>query len=168
MHIHLYTRACGCTYALVHSCRRILFICTVQSLYYMCVYDKCFPTPACVCGRGLEMGGFPSLFMISACYWGGRLCFGRGRDKGFVFYFSLFLRVFGWWVGGCLYVHVHTQTTWVLDVSPGVGRPPWEPEESRLNKVQYTCRPYRCTKTFVYIYAGLRVWMIWVNCLFSF
>ena len=23
--------------------------------------------------------------MVSACYWHGRLCFGRGRDRGFVF-----------------------------------------------------------------------------------
>jgi len=38
---------------------------------------------------------------------------------------------------------VHTQTTWVLDVSPGVGRTPGEPEESRSNKAQYTCRPYK-------------------------
>jgi len=48
----------------------------------------------------------------------------------------------------CLYTRVHAQTTWVLDVSPGVGRTPGEPEESSSTKAaaQYTCRPYRCTK----------------------
>ena len=45
-----------------------------------------------------------------------------------------------------VYARTHTQTTWVLDVSPGVGRTPGEPEESRSTKAQYTCRPYRCTK----------------------
>jgi len=51
-------------------------------------------------------------------------------------------------VGVCVlvYAHTHTQTTWVLDVSPGVGRTPGEPEESRSTKTQYTCRPYRCTR----------------------
>jgi len=49
----------------------------------------------------------------------------------------------------------HTQTTWVLDVSPGVGWAPGEPEEPRSTKVQYTCRPYRCTK-YIYLY------MCWV------
>ena len=44
-----------------------------------------------------------------------------------------------------VYARTHTQTKWVLDVSPGVGRTPGEPEESRSTKVQYTCRPYRCT-----------------------
>ena len=45
-----------------------------------------------------------------------------------------------------VYARTHTQTTWVLDVSPGVGRTPEEPEESRSTKAQYTCRPYRCTQ----------------------
>jgi len=51
---------------------------------------------------------------------------------------------------GCVCVLVYertcTQTTRVLDVSPGVGRTPGEPEESRSTKAQYTCRPYRCTQ----------------------
>jgi len=47
----------------IHSCRRILCICTVQSLYYMRVYHSCFLTLACVCGGGLEMG------FVSACSW---------------------------------------------------------------------------------------------------
>jgi len=36
-----------------------------------------------VCG-GIGSGVCFSLFMVSACYWRGRLCFGRGRDRGFV------------------------------------------------------------------------------------
>ena len=47
----------------VHSCRRILFICTVQSLYYLCVYHSCFLTLACVCVGGLEVG------FVSPCSW---------------------------------------------------------------------------------------------------
>jgi len=60
MHIH-YIRARVSVH--MHSCRRILFICTVQSLYYMRVYHRCFLTPACVCVRGLELG------FVSACSW---------------------------------------------------------------------------------------------------
>ena len=65
--------------------------------------------------------------MVSACCWRGRLCFGRGRDAGVGV------------VGGrvLVYARTHTQTTWVLDVSPGVGRTPGEPEESRSTKAQY-------------------------------
>jgi len=47
----------------MHSCRRFLFICTVQSLYYMRVYYRCFLTLACVCGGGLKVG------FVSACSW---------------------------------------------------------------------------------------------------
>ena len=51
-------------------------------------------------------------------------------------------------VGVCVlvYARTHTQTTWVLDESPGVGWTPGEPEESRSTKAQYTRRPYRCTQ----------------------
>ena len=45
-----------------------------------------------------------------------------------------------------VYARTYTQTTWVLDVSPGVGRTPGEPEESTSTKAQCTCRPYRCTQ----------------------
>jgi len=75
------------------------------------------------------------------------VCFGRGRDRGFVFvYFSILagVRVVGVYV--LVYACTHTQTTWVIDVSPGVGRKPGEPEEPRSTKAQYTFRPYRCTK----------------------
>ena len=64
-----------------------------------------------------------------------------------------------------VYARTHTQTTRVLDVSPGVGRTPGEPEEPRSTKAQYTCRPYMRTKyIYLYIYAGLRVLMIRANC----
>jgi len=45
-----------------------------------------------------------------------------------------------------VYVRTYSQITRLLDVSPSVGRTPGEPEESRLTKAQYTCRPYRCTQ----------------------
>ena len=47
----------------MHSCRRILFVCTVQSLYCMRVYHRYFLTLACVCVGGLEVG------FVSACLW---------------------------------------------------------------------------------------------------
>ena len=47
----------------MNSCRRILFICTVQSLYYMRVYYRCFLPLACVWVRGLDVG------FVSACSW---------------------------------------------------------------------------------------------------
>jgi len=47
----------------VHLCRRILFICTVQSLYCMRVYHRCFLTLVCVCVGGLEVG------FVLACSW---------------------------------------------------------------------------------------------------
>jgi len=48
----------------MHSCRRILFICTVESLYYMRVYHRCFCFNTCmrVCG-GIGSG------FVSACSW---------------------------------------------------------------------------------------------------
>jgi len=49
----------------MHSCRHILFICTVQSLCYMRVYHRCFLTPACVCVGGLEVGVFPAFSWLA-------------------------------------------------------------------------------------------------------
>ena len=60
-------------------------------------------------------------------------------------------------LAGCVlvYARTHTQTTWVLDVSHGVGWTPGESEESRSTKAQYTCRPYRCTQYIcLYICCG--------------
>jgi len=112
MHVCVYVCIYICMHARVgvhmHSCRRICIICTFQSLYYMRVYHRCFLTPACMCVGGFEVGFVSGLFMVCACCWRGRLCFGRGRDRGFVLYISLFLRVLGWWVCVCLYTRVHT------------------------------------------------------------
>ena len=68
MYVCVYVCMCVCVRAHVdvrmHSCRRIVFfICTVQSLYYMCLYHRWFLTLACVCGGGLEVG------FVSACSW---------------------------------------------------------------------------------------------------
>ena len=110
---------------------------------------------------------------VSACSWlalvtgvGGYVLAGLEIGVRLV-YFSIFsgVRV----VGGCVlvYARTHTQTTWLLDVSPGVRRTPGESEESRSTKAQYTCRPYRCTQYIcLYIHAVLRVLMIWANCFF--
>jgi len=88
----------------MHSCMLFVFICNVQSLYYMRVCHRCFVTPACVGRRGLEAGSY--LQLVYGWHLCGGLCFGRGRDMGFVSYISLFLRVLGRWV--CLYARVHT------------------------------------------------------------
>ena len=69
----------------MHSCMRSLFI-------------QCW---------GTRVGEF-NLFIVSACFWRGRLCFGRGRDRGFVLYISLFFAGLGWWVCVCLYTRIHT------------------------------------------------------------
>jgi len=73
MYVHVYMYVCVyvCIYIYIraragvhmHSCRHILFICTVQSLYYMRVYHRCFSTLSCVRGGGLEVG------FVSVCSW---------------------------------------------------------------------------------------------------
>jgi len=59
--IHIYIHARMGVH--MHSCRRILFICTVQSLCHMRVHHRSFLTPACVCVGGLKVGS------VSACSW---------------------------------------------------------------------------------------------------
>ena len=75
MHTYVYVYVHVCVYVCIyiyirvrvdihmHSCRRIWFIFTVQSLYYMRVHHRCFLTLACVCVGGLEVG------FVSACSW---------------------------------------------------------------------------------------------------
>jgi len=73
MYVYVYMYVCVyvCIYIYIragvgvqmHSCRRILTICIVQSLYYMRVYHRCFLTLAFVCVGGLEVG------FVSACSW---------------------------------------------------------------------------------------------------
>ena len=62
-----------------------------------------------------------------------------------------------------VYARTHTQTTWVLDVSPGVGWTPGGPEESRSTKAQIHVDRIGVHSTFVHIYVVLRVLMISVN-----
>jgi len=113
VHVHMYVYAytCICTRVWVYICTRVGVFCLLvlsrPSTTCMCITGV-FSTPACVCVGGLEVGFFSSLFMVSVCCWRGRLCFDRGRDRGFVLYISLFLRALEWWVGGCLYTRVHT------------------------------------------------------------
>ena len=60
----------------------------------------------------------------------------------------------------------HTQTTWVLDVSPGVGRTPGGPKNpDRLKRSTHVDR-IGVHSTFVYTYVVLQVLMIWTNCCF--
>jgi len=56
VYLCIYIYICARVGVHMHSCRRVLFICTVQSLDYMRVYDRCFFTLACMCVRGLEVG----------------------------------------------------------------------------------------------------------------
>ena len=105
MHVRLCARACGCTYALVYA--HFVYLYCPISLLHARVSQVFLNTCMRVWG-GIGSGGCFSLFMVSACYWRGRLCFSGVRDKGFVLYISLFFRVLGWWVGVCLYTRVHT------------------------------------------------------------
>jgi len=68
----------------MHSCRRIFFClyCPI-SLLHASVSQVFLNTCMRVCG-GIGSGVCFSLFMVSACYWRGRLCFGWGTDRGFV------------------------------------------------------------------------------------
>jgi len=92
----------------VYICTRVGAFClfVLSNLSTTCVSQVFLNTCMRVCG-GIGSGVCFSLFMVSACYWRERLCFGRGRDRGFVLYISLFLQVLGWWVCVCLYTRVH-------------------------------------------------------------
>ena len=106
--MYAYTFICARVW--VHICTRVGAFCLFFvylycpiSLLHARVSQVFLNTFMRVCG-GIGSGVCFSLFMVSACYWRGRLCFGRGRDRGFVLYISLFLRVLGWWV--CVWVCV--------------------------------------------------------------
>jgi hypothetical protein len=109
--VYMYAYTCICTRVWVYICTRVgafcLFLLSNPSATCACITDV-YSKPACVCGEGLEEGFFSILFMVIACCWRGRLFFERGRDRGFVLYISLFLRVLGWWVGVCMYAYTHT------------------------------------------------------------
>ena len=117
VHVNMYVCVYVCIYIYIrshvgvrmYSCRRILFMpvyCPI-SLLHARVSQVFLNTCMRVCG-GVGSGVCFSLFMVSACFWRGRLCFGRGKDRGFVLYISLFLRVLGWGVCVCLYTRVRT------------------------------------------------------------
>ena len=73
---------------------------------------------------------------------------------------------------GCVcvlvYARTYTQTTWVLDVSPGVGRTPGPESRKNPDRLKRSIHVDRIGvhSTFVYIYAVLRVLMIWANFFF--
>jgi len=113
IYVSVYMYAYTCTYTRVwmYICTRVvafcLFVLSNPSTTCVCITGV-FLTPACMCRGGWEERGWNRVKMDSACCWRGRLCFGRGRDRGVVLHVSLFLRVSGWWVGVCLYMRVHT------------------------------------------------------------
>jgi len=119
-----------------------------------------------VCG-GIGSGVCFSLFMVSACCWRGRLCFCRGRDRGFVLYISLFLRVLGWCVCVCLYTRVHTHKLlkYLMWAQVWDGHLKSQKNPDRLKRSIHVHR-IGVHSAFVYIYAVLRVLMIWANCFF--
>jgi len=110
--------------------------------------------------RGWEGVGSRALFslsMVGACSWRGRLCLGRCRDREFVLNISLF----------CLYTRVHTHKLLGFLIWAQV----WDGhlenwKNSDRSKRGISVDRIFAQSTFVYIYAGLRVSMIWANCLF--
>ena len=165
--IYIYIRARVGVY--MHSCRRIFFVCTVQSFCYVRVYYRCFLTLSCVCGGWIRSGVCFSLFMVNACCWCGRLCFGRNRDGGFVLYTSLFLRVLGWWVCVCLYtrVHIHKLLGYLMRAQVWDGHLENQKNPDLLKRSIHVDR-IGVHSTFVYIYAVLQVLMILADSFFSF
>ena len=75
MHMYVYVYMYECVYVCIyiyicasvgvrmHSCRCILFICTVHSVHYLRVFHRFFLKLACVCVGGLEVG------FVAACSW---------------------------------------------------------------------------------------------------
>ena len=168
--MYMYAYTCICTHVLVYICTSVgafcWFVLSNPSTTCVCITGV-FSTPACMCGGSLAIGFFSSLFMVSACCWRGRLCFGGGRDRGFVLHISLFLRVLGWCVCVCLYTRVHTHTLLGYLMWAQV----WDGHlESQKNPDRLKCiipvDRIGVYSTFVYIFAALRVLMIWANCFF--
>ena len=89
--IHIYIRARVGVH--MHSCRRIFvyLYCPISLLNAR--VSQVFLNTSMRVWRGIGSGVCFRLFMVSACYWRGRLYFGKGRDRGFVLYIFLFLRV---------------------------------------------------------------------------
>jgi len=107
--------------------------------------------------------------IVSGCSWlahvtgvGGYIL--SGVEIGVI---SLFVRVLGWWVCVCLYTRVHTHKLLGYLMWAQV----WDGHlESRKNPdrqkriIHVDCIGMH--STFVYIYAVLRVLMIWADCFF--
>jgi len=114
VHMYVYVYKCVCVYVCIymyihmrvgvhmHSCRRILFVCTVQFLYYMRVHRGCF-SKTCIHVSAREE--IESRFFFPACPWlalvtgvGGYVLAGV-EVRGL---FCIFLYFCGWWVGLCV------------------------------------------------------------------
>jgi len=91
----------------------------------------------------------------------------NGRDRGFVLYIFLFLRVLGWWVCVCLYTRVHTHKLLGYLMWAQVWDEHLESQKNpdRLKHIIHVDR-IGVHSTFVYKYAVLRVLMIWANAFF--
>jgi len=164
IHSSLCTRACGCTYALVLA-HFVDLYCPIP-LLHVGVSQVFLNTCMCMCKR-IRSGFFFKLFMVSACYWCGRLCFSRCRDREFVLYISLFLRMLGWCVCVCLYTRVHTHKLlgYLMRAQVWDGHLESQKSSDRLKRSIHVDRT-GIQSTFVYIHAGLRVLMTWADCPF--
>jgi len=80
----------------------------------------------------------------------------------------------GWecmWVYVCVYAHTHTAQMEYSVVSPGVGMRHLEGRKNPdpiKRSIHVDLIGVQTTFKFVNVYAGLRVLMIWANCLFPF
>ena len=113
MHVNVFS----CAYVCVYVCVWVyIYVRTRVGAFCLFVLSNFSSTCACITGVSQHLHACVGenwkwglcLFMVSACYWRGRLCFGGGRDIGFVLYISQFLQVLGWCVCVCLYTRVHT------------------------------------------------------------
>jgi len=101
MYVCISVYMCACAFV----CARMwMYVCTRVGTFCLFVLSNLSTTCGCVTGvsntcmrvcGGVGSVVCLSLIMVSACFWRGRLCIGRGRDRGFVLYMSLFLRVLG-------------------------------------------------------------------------
>jgi len=80
--VYIYAYTCICTRVWVYICTRIGAFCL------FILSNHLSTTFVCITG----------VFLTPACVSGGE-CFDTGRDRGFVLYISLFLRVLWWWLG---------------------------------------------------------------------
>ena len=177
MYVHVYMYVCVyvCIYIYIrvrvgvhmHSCRRILFICTVQSLYYMRVYHRCFLTLASVCGRWFEVGFVSACSCLALVTGVGGYVLAGVEIAVLSSIFLFFLRVLGWWVCVWLYTRVHTHKLlgYLMWAQVWDGHLEGQKNPDRLKRSIHVDR-IGVHSTFVYIYAVLRVLMIWTNCFF--